>query len=222
MKHIIRAGCLALLLGACKKENATDLLTARTEKNKALLFNTEWYGLYRNIGEEGIGNNAGFRGYAIALGADDSFTFYGAGFIHPGVWTVNGDTVGFKFTDGVQNQWKFNLKNDSLFSGVTLPVPNNFILDKNLKKIAVPPADLTGHVWTDAKLPGLNSMVIWDNYLDSREGITGLRVYYDFLPVKKKIFGSTVEVLNYCKLIVVDGKTAWVYNRSANNYQYNY
>lgn len=206
---------------ACKKEKSIDPLKALTEKNTAALRNTEWYGLYRNLGEEALGNNSGFRGYAIAFGIDSTFTFYSAGFTLQGIWSVHGDTTRFSFATGAQNRWTAILNNDTVFTGVTAPVPNNFILDRNIKKISDPPADIVGHRWAENTNPRLSFMTLTDDYIETKEA-TALRVYYTLPPFKKKIFNATVEALNYSKLIIVDGKIAWMFDRSANNFQYNY
>ena len=146
-----------------QEEKDIDPLVALTEKNTAALRNTEWYGLYRNKGEDAYGNYSGYRGYAIAFGNDSSFTFYGAGLQLNGFWTVRGDTSRFRFATGAQNRWSCVIQGDSLFSNFIQPLPDNFSFDRNLKKIPSPPIDVIGHTWTENSMSaGRFSLVFTD------------------------------------------------------------
>ena len=206
---------------ACKKEKSIDPLKALTEKNTAALRNTEWYGLYRNKGEYTYGNNSGYRGYAVAFGTDSTFTFYSAGLAHKGYWSVKGDTTRFRFAAGAQNNWSAVLQGDSLFTKVSQPLPDNFSFDRAFKKILDPPADVIGHIWKENTMSASPFQLL---FLDNAAGVGYPRPTaneYNRPPVKNKIFNTT-DKYNFSFLIIVDGNTAWTFDQSAYNFQYNY
>ncbi|MCC6287987.1 MAG: hypothetical protein IT249_08880 [Chitinophagaceae bacterium] len=206
---------------ACKKENSIDPLQALTEKNRAALINTEWYGLYRNKGEETYGNISGYRGYAIAFGTDSAFTFYSAGFTLKGYWSVNGDTTRFRFATGAQNKWAAVLQGDSLFTKVTQPLPDNFLFDRAFKKIPDPPADVIGHIWKENTMSANPYQLVFSETAAGVGYPRPVPIDYNRPPVKNKIFNTTNKI-NFSFLIIVDGKTAWTFDETAYNFQYNY
>ena len=222
MRQIIFFAATVFFLFGCAKDKAIDPLQKLTEKNIATIKNTEWYGLYRNKGEETYGNNSGFRGYAIAFGADSAFTFYGAGLAIKGVWLVNGDTVRLRFASGAENRWVSILNSDSVLNIITSPVPDNFMLDRNLKKIPDPPLDVIGHKW---KENSTSTSAFTLEFRDKSAGMgfpTTYQMGYTNPPIKNKIFNVANAGIGLYFLLIVDGKTAWTFDNTAYNFQYNY
>jgi len=222
MKKTVLLAASIFILQACKKENSIDPLLLLTQKNTAALKNTEWYGLYRNKGEETYGNNSGYRGYAIAFGADSAFTFYSSGFTLVGFWSVNGDTARFSFATGAQNQWKAVIKGDSVFTDFTQPLPANFSFNKTMKKIPNPPADVIGHTWIENSMSLTPFRLV---FTDKSAGVgypTPFQVNYSSPPVKNRIFNTTDKGLRYSVLMIVDYKITWTFDDTAFNFSYNY
>jgi hypothetical protein len=222
MKQQVLLAVMLIFMLACKKEKSIDPLLALTEKNTAALKNTEWYGLYRNKGEASYGNNSGYRGYAIAFGADSAFVFYSAGFALQGYWSVNGDTARLRFATGAQNRWSAVLQGDSLFTNFIQPMPDNFSFDRSAKKIPAPPADVIGHTWKENTMSANAAQLVFTNNSAGAGYPRPVQFSYNKPTVKNKIFNTTDQIFNFSFLIIVDGKTAFTFDQNAYNFQYNY
>jgi hypothetical protein len=208
-----------LTLGSCKKETnpAPDPVQELTRKNTEALKNSEWYGLYRNKGED-KGNNQGYRGYAVAIHTDSTFKFYGTGFAHDGYWSVAGNTVRFRFATGSKNAWRAEIRNDSLVN-FTVPTPDNFSFGTIAKKLPAPPADVIGHKWTEKANPFVLT------FTGSAAGVgypTPFLHDYTLEPVQNRIFNTRDTKFNTDYLLIVDGKTAWMFDSYAYSFQYTY
>jgi hypothetical protein len=180
-----------LICTSCKKDkNSSSDITAS-------LKNTEWYGLFRNKTESFN------RGYAIAINNDVSFTFFSGTVTLYGKWSVNGNTIRFKFDAGAANEWEATVDNNSL-KNFTVPVPDNFSFFNNATKITgTTPSGYIGHVWTAVGTPPSQLKLLANGIiLDGGSGS------YTGPAFSNKIFKVADATGNI--IVFVDGNIAWV------------